>query len=237
MCGGETMQFRHRSFVLQLVAISLNHITNMDRIVKYFPQLSEKQFSQFQALGPLYTDWNAKVNLVSRKDIENLYLHHILHSLAIAKILSFKPKAEVLDIGTGGGFPGVPLAILFPDTKFHLIDGTLKKIRVVQDVIEKTGLGNATAQQIRAEELKGRKFDFVVSRAVAELPMLFQWSRRFYKSETRHIIPNGLLALKGGNVVKEIKSLPKGEFAESYPISDFFSEPYFEEKYIVYVQA
>ncbi|GAB4250321.1 MAG: 16S rRNA (guanine(527)-N(7))-methyltransferase RsmG [Saprospiraceae bacterium] len=209
----------------------------MEILTKYFPGLSEKQLQQFEALGPLYTDWNAKVNLISRKDIGNLYLHHVLHSLAIAKVIDFKAGAEVLDIGTGGGFPGVPLAILFPETKFHLIDGTLKKIRVVQDVIERLELGNASAAQVRAEELKGRKFDFVVSRAVAELPKLFEWSRRLFKEDQKHFIPNGLLALKGGNVAKEVKALPKGEYAETHPISDFFKEPFFEEKYVVYVQA
>lgn len=208
----------------------------MDFITKYFSDLSAQQVRQFEALGPLYSAWNARVNLISRKDIENLYSHHVLHSLAIARVLAFKPGAEVLDIGTGGGFPGIPLAILFPQTNFHLIDGTLKKIRVVQDVIGQLELNNVTAAQVRAEELKGRKFDFVVSRAVAALPQLFEWSRRLFKNEQQHFIPNGLLALKGGNVAKEIKALPKGEYAEAYPISDFFDEPFFEEKYVVYVQ-
>lgn len=230
------MQFHRRSFVLRSTNCTKAQ-PEMEIITRYFPGLSEKQLQQFEALGPLYHDWNTKVNLISRKDIGNLYVHHVLHSLAIAKVIAFKPGAEVLDIGTGGGFPGVPLAILFPETTFHLIDGTLKKIRVVQDVIEQIGLDNASAQQIRAEELKGRKFDFVVSRAVAELPRLFEWSRRFFKSEHQHVIPNGLLALKGGNVAKEIKALPKGEYAESHPVSEFFEEPFFEEKYVIYVQA
>ncbi len=230
------MQFHHRSFVLWLAHCTKAH-TEMEIIAKYFSGLSEKQLRQLDALGPLYTDWNAKVNLISRKDIGNLYLHHVLHSLAIARVMDFKPGAAILDIGTGGGFPGIPLAILFPETRFHLIDGTLKKIRVVLDVIKELELENATAQQVRAEELKGQKFDFVVSRAVAELPKLFEWSRRFFKSDHKHFMPNGLLALKGGNVTKEIKALPKGEYAETHPISDFFEEPFFEEKYVIYVQA
>lgn len=209
----------------------------MEIIKKYFPALTEKQLEHFSTLGGLYREWNSKINLISRKDIDNLYERHILHSLAIAKYIQFAPEAEVIDIGTGGGFPGIPLAIFFPETKFHLIDGTKKKITVVQDVIEKLGLENADAQQVRAEELKKRKFDFAVTRAVAALPALHQWSQRFYKSEQRHAIPNGLITLKGGNVQKEIKGLPKGEYAEAYPISKYFKEEFFEEKFIVYLQA
>ena len=209
----------------------------MEVIKKYFPKLSERQLEQFAALEPLYRDWNSKINLISRKDIDNLYTHHVLHSLAVAKYTSFQPGADVLDIGTGGGFPGVPLAILFPETRFHLIDGTKKKIMVVQDVIEKLGLYNATAEQIRAEELKKRQFDFVITRAVAVLPTLLQWCRKLFKTEQQHALPNGLLSLKGGNVKKEIKALPKGEYAEAYPISKYFKEEYFGEKYIVYLQA
>lgn len=210
---------------------------SMDLIKKYFPNLSERQLEQFEALDGLYRDWNAKVNLISRKDIENLYERHILHSLAIAKFYKFKPGTEILDVGTGGGFPGIPLAIFFPEAKFHLIDGTLKKIRVVQDVIEKIGLENATAQQVRAEELKNRKFDFIVTRAVAAMPQLFLWSQQLFKEDHLHGVPNGLIALKGGNVEKEIKQLPKGEYTEVDAISKVFKEPFFEEKYVVYLQA
>lgn len=209
----------------------------MELITKYFPQLSTPQLKQFEALGPLYTEWNAKVNLLSRKDIGNLYPHHVLHSLAIAKVIEFKPGAQILDVGTGGGFPGIPLAILFPQTEFLLIDGTQKKIRVVHQIIDELGLENVVAHHVRVEELRGYKFDFVVSRAVADLPKLFEWTRRLFKTEQKHYLPNGLFALKGGNVASEIKALPKGEYAESTPIRDFFSESYFEEKYVVYVQA
>lgn len=209
----------------------------MDIIEKYFPNLSDHQKHQFTQLESLYHDWNSKVNLISRKDIDNLYERHILHSLVIAKEFRFKADTEILDIGTGGGFPGIPMAIFFPDVKFHMIDGTLKKIKVVQDVIEKTGLQNATAQQIRAEELKNRKFDYVITRAVAVLPQLKIWSQRLFKTKESNVIPNGLIALKGGRVENEISDLPKGEYTELFPISDYFDEPFFEEKYIVYLQA
>ncbi len=209
----------------------------MEIIEKYFPNLNDEQRRQFFALGNLYRDWNVKVNLISRKDIDNLYERHILHSLAIAKTFQFKPNTEILDIGTGGGFPGIPLAIFFPKVNFHLIDGTLKKVKVVQDIIEKADIQNATAQQIRAEELKKRKFQFIVTRAVAALPQLQIWTRRLFSEKEKNNMPNGLIALKGGSVEQEIKALPKGEYTEVYPISDFFEEEYFEEKYIVYLQA
>lgn len=210
---------------------------NMDIIAKYFPDLDDEQRRQFQALEGLYQDWNLKINLISRQDIEHLYEHHVLHSLAIAKVFKFDDGAEVLDVGTGGGFPGIPLAILLPKVRFHLIDGTSKKIRVVKDVIEKLNLKNATAEQVRAEELKNRRFDFVVTRAVAELPLLKTWSQRLLKRQHCHAMPNGLIALKGGKVQGEIAALQKGEYVETYPISAFFKEEYFEEKYVVYVQT
>ncbi len=209
----------------------------MEAIKKYFPDLDEKPLSQLAALEELYKDWNSKVNLISRKDIENLYERHVLHSLAIAKVFQFVEGSEILDVGTGGGFPGVPLAIFFPKVKFHLIDGTLKKIKVVQDVIEKVGIVNATAQQVRAEELKKRTFDFVITRAVAVMPQLKIWSQHLFKELEKNSMPNGLIALKGGEIQHEIKALPKGEYTEIYPVSDFFSEPYFEEKYVIYLQA
>ncbi|MFQ5447368.1 MAG: 16S rRNA (guanine(527)-N(7))-methyltransferase RsmG [Saprospiraceae bacterium] len=208
----------------------------MELITKYFPGLDDTQLQQLQQLEQLYRDWNARVNLISRKDIENLYERHVLHSLAIAKDFEFKGGAEILDVGTGGGFPGVPLAILFPQVKFFMIDGTLKKIKVVRDVIQQLELNNAGAQQVRAEELKKQRFDFVVTRAVAALPQLLTWCRRLAKKEHRHATPNGLIALKGGNLKAEIKALPKGEYVETYPISRHFEEPYFEEKFVVYVQ-
>jgi 16S rRNA (guanine527-N7)-methyltransferase len=209
----------------------------MEIITKYFPDLDEGQRQRFLALKGIYEDWNAKINLISRKDIENLYERHVLHSLAIAKILHFKAGAEILDIGTGGGFPGIPLAIFFPETRFYLIDGTMKKIKVVKEVIQALELKSARAQQIRAEELKGVKFDFVVTRAVADLAQLKFWTYRLFKTKHQHALPNGLIALKGGDVKKEIAALPKGEYAEIYPISDFFEEEYFKEKYVVYVQG
>jgi 16S rRNA (guanine527-N7)-methyltransferase len=208
----------------------------MEIIRKYFPALDERQINRFQHLEALYSDWNAKINLISRKDIGNLYERHVLHSLAIAKVIQFKPGASILDIGTGGGFPGIPLAILFPDVQFHLIDGTMKKIKVVQAVLDALGLENVLAQQTRAEDMKGTRFDFVVTRAVAELPLLKQWSARLLKTKHQHAMPNGLFALKGGNVKAEIKALPKGEYVEAFPISSFFEEAYFEEKFVVYVQ-
>jgi len=207
----------------------------MDSIVAHFPNLSPTQLKQLEQLGPLYQEWNQKINVVSRKDIDNIYSNHILHALAIAKIISFKAGATVLDLGTGGGLPGIPLAILFPDTHFHLVDGTGKKIKVVQAIIDALELPNVKAQQIRAEELKTR-YDFVVCRAVTSLDKLVIWSKRLVKRKQIHGLPNGLITLKGGNVKKEIKDLPKGEYAEIYPLSDFYDAPYYEEKCAVYVQ-
>lgn len=209
----------------------------MEVITKYFPDLDDEQLKRFQSLGALYRDWNAKVNLISRKDIDNLYLHHVLHSLAIARVMRFQGGAEMLDVGTGGGFPGIPLAILMPDVRFHLIDGTQKKIRVVEDVIQSLNLENAKAQQVRAEELKGVRYDFIVTRAVAELDQLRLWTQRLLKTKHVHAVPNGMFALKGGNVKAEIKALPKGEYTEVFPVSDFFDEEYFKEKYVVYLQG
>lgn len=208
----------------------------MESILNYFPQLSERQLALFEQLGPLYRDWNQKINLISRKDIDNLYERHILHSLAIAKFIRFQPEARILDLGTGGGFPGIPLAIFFPQTRFKLVDGTRKKIHVVQDVIEQLALENVEAQQIRAEELKNEKYDFVVSRAVASLDQLLLWSRPLIRSQQKHAIPNGLITLKGGRIEPEIKALPKGEYVETYPLKKWFDREYFDEKYLLYVQ-
>ncbi|PHN01079.1 16S rRNA (guanine(527)-N(7))-methyltransferase RsmG [Flavilitoribacter nigricans] len=207
----------------------------MDKLLQYFPDLSERQIEQFRQLGPLYREWNDKINVISRKDIDNLFEHHVLHSMAIAQVVSFKPKARVLDLGTGGGFPGIPLAILFPETSFTLVDGTRKKITVVQEVAEAVKLENVTARHIRVEELKGQ-FDFVVTRAVARLEKLVPWSFRLIKEKQQHALPNGLLALKGGNIKEEIQALGRGSYTEVFPLSEFFDLPYFEEKCIVYVQ-
>jgi 16S rRNA (guanine527-N7)-methyltransferase len=209
--------------------------SSIDIILKYFPKLTEIQQSQFEQLGDLYTEWNQKINVISRKDIDNLYPHHILHSLAIAKKINFKSGSKVLDLGTGGGMPGIPLAILFPHVQFTLVDGTRKKIGVVQEIADAIGLKNVRAMHIRAEELK-EKFDFVICRAVASLDKLYNWSLRLVGNQHKHGLPNGLITLKGGNVKEEIKSLPKGDYIEVWPVTDVFPETFFEEKVMVYVQ-
>ena len=210
----------------------------MTEIIKYFPNLTEEQQNQFASLLPLYKEWNEKINVISRKDIDNLYLHHVLHSLAIAKVLRFKDGSQVLDLGTGGGFPGIPLAILYPSVSFTLVDSTAKKIRVVQEVATALGLKNVEAQHIRVEDIKkGVQFDFIVTRAVTSLEQLFRWSRRLIKNKHINILPNGILALKGGNIQEEIKTLGKGQYVDVSPISKFFKEEYFEEKVVAYVQG
>lgn len=205
-------------------------------ILKYFPNLTGHQVSQFEQLSPLYREWNQKINIISRKDIDNLYLHHILHSLAIAKVVQFLPGAEILDLGTGGGLPGIPLAILFPETHFTLIDGTGKKITVVNAISESLQLKNVTARHQRAEEIR-QKFDFVICRAVTSLEKLMTWALPLLKSRQKHALPNGLITLKGGDLKAEIKALPRGSYTELFPLSAFFEETYFLEKYAVYVQA
>lgn len=207
-----------------------------DVIFKYFPNLSARQREQFSALDGLYRDWNAKINVISRKDIDNLYVHHVLHSLAIAKVLQFRAGARVLDLGTGGGFPGIPLAILFPEADFHLIDGTAKKIRVCQEVIAALELKNCRAEQKRAEELKRPSYDFVVTRAVAKIDQLAAWSLRLIADKQRHALPNGILALKGKGLKQELSALPKGAYVEEYPIDKWFTEDFFEEKEVMYLQ-
>jgi len=208
---------------------------------KYFPELNAAQLEHFAALEPLYREWNEKINVISRQDIDNLIEHHVLHSLAIAKVIKFNPGSSVLDLGTGGGFPGIPLAILFPETKFVLIDGTGKKIRVVQEVANALNLQNVTAIHGRAEDIKlNGQFDFVVSRAVATLDKLMLWGQKFLKKKHHtHVLPNGLLVLKGGDIHHEILILPgKGkDYTEVYPIQKFFREAFFEEKSVVYVQG
>jgi len=208
----------------------------MELLLKYFPKLSDLQKQQFEALLPLYKEWNDKINVVSRKDIENLYLHHVLHSLSISKFITFKPGATFLDLGTGGGFPGIPLAIFFPKSKFTLIDGTGKKIKVVEEVANAINLDNVVPLHQRAEEHKG-KYDFVLSRAVTDLDQLLRWSRRLISSTHQHTIPNGLITLKGGNVKDEIKTLGKKEYTESYKLIKWFDDPFFDEKFLIYVQG
>lgn len=209
-------------------------------IEKYFPNLTPEQHARFDQLEPLYKEWNEKINVISRQDIENLEERHVLHSLAIAKVIQFLPGSKVLDLGTGGGFPGIPLAILFPETQFVLVDGTGKKIRVVQEVANALGLDNVVAIHSRAEEIKmNASFDFVLSRGVATLDKLLVWSQRFLKKKHIHVLPNGVLALKGGNLSVEIRELPgKGqEYTEIYPIRNFFREAFFDEKSVVYAQG
>jgi len=209
-------------------------------ISKYFPNLSAEQLAQFESLEPLYREWNEKINVVSRQDIENLTERHVLHSLAIAKVIQFKPGSQILDLGTGGGFPGIPLAIFFPESKFVLVDGTGKKIRVVQEVADALGLENVTAIHGRAEEIKmNGQFDFVLSRGVTTLDKLLVWTQKFLKKSHVHVLPNGLIALKGGDLKAEIRELPgKGkEYSEVFPIRNFFRESFFEEKSVVYVQG
>ncbi len=204
----------------------------MDIILKYFPHLSENQKEQFAALYDLYTDWNSKINVISRKDITNLYEHHVLHSLGIAKIIQFQPDSEVMDLGTGGGFPGIPLAILFPETQFHLVDSIGKKVRVATEVAKAIGLKNVTFRHCRAEE-EVRQFDFVVSRAVMPLTDLLKIIRKNIKSQQHNALPNGLICLKGGELEKEV--LPVRQKAIITDLKTFFDEEFFETKKVVYV--
>ena len=201
-------------------------------IKKYFPHLTPKQEEQFAALDALYHDWNAKINIISRKDIDNLYEHHILHSLAIAKRINFREGTNVLDFGTGGGFPGIPLAIFFPEANFKLIDGTGKKVRVAQEVADAIGLDNVLPAHIRGEEEKG-KFDFIVSRAVMPLPDLMKIIKKNIATDQHNVLPNGVIVLKGGNLDKELK--PYKNIAEKTELSQWFYEEWFKEKYLIYV--
>lgn len=208
----------------------------MELIHKYFPNLSDKQYAQFEQIGDLYKEWNDKINVISRKDIDNLYLHHVLHSLTIAKFISFKDDTKVLDLGTGGGFPAVPLAIMFPNVRFTAIDGTRKKITVVNEVKEAAGIENLVAMQKRAEEHK-EKYEFVVTRAVAKIGKLKEWTNNLIDPENqRHALPNGIIALKGGRVKDETVELTKKDYYETHPIINLINEPYYEEKYILYLQ-
>ena len=203
----------------------------MDIILKYFPDLLEKQIKQFSQLQDLYNEWNSQINVISRKDMDNLYLKHVLHSLAIAKVISFADGTKVLDVGTGGGFPGIPLAILFPNVEFLLVDSIGKKIKVVNEVANSIGLKNLRAEHKRAEQVNGQ-FDFVVSRAVTRMKVFHQWVIKRISTKQRNILFNGILYLKGGDLTDELKGIKN---VELYNIPDFFEEEFFETKKIVYI--
>ncbi len=205
----------------------------MEILLKYFPHLSDEQQRQLAALDALYREWNAKINVISRKDIDNLYEHHVLHSMAIAKMVNFRPGTRILDFGTGGGFPGIPLAILFPDCQFKLIDGTGKKIRVAQEVCQAIGLKNCHPEHLRGEEEKG-KYDFVVSRAVMPLPDLVKIVRKNIAKDSKNALPNGILCLKGGNLEGELQ--PFRKVVESAELSQWFAEEWFKEKHVIFLQ-
>lgn len=206
----------------------------MEKIKKYFPALTEEQIRQFEMLDELYHDWNSKINVISRKDIDNLYEHHVLHSLAIAKLLRFRAGTTILDFGCGGGFPGVPLAILFPECRFRLIDGTGKKVRVAQEVADAIGLKNVDACHIRGEEEKG-KYDFVVSRAVMPLPDLMKIVKKNISRSQHNSMPNGVICLKGGNLDAELHVYRN--IVEKTELSAYFDEEWFKEKYVIYLPA
>ena len=203
----------------------------MELILKYFPNLTEKQIQQFSQLQNLYTDWNAQINVISRKDMDNLYINHVLHSLAIAKVIDFADGSKILDVGTGGGFPGIPLAILFPEVDFLLVDSIGKKIKVVNEVANSIGLKNLRAQHTRAEQVLGQ-FDFVVSRAVTKMKVFQQWVRKRISVKQNNTLFNGILYLKGGDLTEELKGIKN---VDLYDIPNFFEEEFFETKKVVYI--
>ena len=223
-CGSATDATRHET--------SYRTAKTMDEIRKYFTELTATQLEQLTQLGELYRTWNERINVVSRKDIDNLYLHHVLHSLAIAKYVQFKTGTRVLDFGTGGGFPGIPLAIVFPECSFKLIDRTAKKIRVTQEIAAAIGLTNATAEQKAGEEERG-EYDFVVSRAVMPLPDLMKIVKKNISREQHNALPNGLICLKGGNLDAETRTVKK--VVDITPVGNWFEDEWFEEKNVVYV--
>ncbi len=203
----------------------------MDIILKYFPDLTEQQIAHFSKLKELYKDWNLKINVVSRKDIDELYLRHVLHSLGIAKVMKFKPNTRVIDVGTGGGFPGVPLAILFPETQFHLVDSIGKKIKVVNEVVAGLELKNVKTSNCRVEEIKDT-YDFIVSRAVAQMETFHYWVKGKVHKNHKHELKNGILYLKGGDLSEELKDFKQ---AKIYNLTDIFEEDFFETKKVVYL--
>lgn len=203
----------------------------MEILSKYFEFLTEKQRSQFEQLSILYPEWNDRINVISRKDIDELSIKHVLHSLGIAKVQTFQPGSDILDVGTGGGFPGVPLAILFPETNFLLVDSIGKKIKVVQEVAKAIGLTNLKAEHMRAEKVKG-EFDFIVSRAVTQMPDFVKWVRGKIKKQSKHELKNGILYLKGGDLTQELSSFPN---CSLYHLTDYFEESFFETKKVVHL--
>lgn len=203
----------------------------MKELLRYFDSLSTNQIEQFSKLENLYKAWNSKVNVVSRKDIDELYLRHVVHSLGIAKVIEFKKGSNILDVGTGGGFPGIPLAIMFPDSNFYLIDSIGKKIKVVEDIADELGLQNVKAEQIRADKVKG-KFDFIVSRAVTNMNDFVNWTKKKIAKKQNHDLKNGILYLKGGDLKEELKKFPK---ATIFNLSDYFKEEFFETKKVVHI--
>jgi len=203
----------------------------MDLILKYFPNLTEAQIEQFKKLEVLYQDWNLKINVVSRKDIDELYLRHVLHSLGIAKVISFKPGTKVLDVGTGGGFPGIPLAILFPESSFHLVDSIAKKLKVVDEVVEGLGITNVKTTHSRVEDINAQ-YDFIVSRAVAAMPTFVRWVKGKIAKEQHHELKNGILYLKGGDLSEELQDY---RTTTIYDLSEFYSEDFFETKKVVHL--
>ena len=203
----------------------------MEEILKQFPNLTDNQIQQFEKLQLLYEDWNSKINVISRKDIDELYTRHVLHSLGIAKIIEFKSGSKIMDVGTGGGFPAIPLAILFPEVNFYAIDIIAKKIKVVNEVIKALGLKNIKAEQKRAE-LVNHEFDFIVSRAVTNMPDFVAWIKDKIKSNSKHELQNGILYLKGGDLSEELKDFPK---ATEYNLAEYFSEEFFETKKVVHL--
>jgi 16S rRNA (guanine527-N7)-methyltransferase len=203
----------------------------MEDLLQYFNNLSSVHIEQFSKLEDLYKNWNSKINVVSRKDIDELTIRHVLHSLGVAKVQEFKPNSNILDIGTGGGFPGIPLAILFPESNFHLVDSIGKKIKVVQEIAYELGLKNVKAEHIRAEEVKGR-FDFIVSRAVTRMDDFVKWTRKKIAKKQNHELKNGILYLKGGDLKEELLNFPK---ATIYNLSDYFNEDFFQTKKVVHL--
>ena len=205
----------------------------IDLLIKYFPNLSERQQDQLRQLDNLYRIWNEKINVISRKDLDNLYTHHVLHSMGIAKVCPFKPQADILDVGTGGGFPGIPLAILFPQTHFHLVDSIGKKINVVEQVAAALDLKNVYPEKTRVEAIKGKSYDFVISRAVTRMKPFYVWVQHKIKPLSTHSLDNGILYLKGGDLNEELNELKKPY--SLYSLTDFFEEPFFETKKVVYI--